>query len=100
MSFALLVTANLTYNSGSQNVPGEVLEEVQQDIGEKLGSETAGKDLTTKKTAYEKKQSEMKKKQDTERKKFMEKHRESSGSKSFSINRVFRNLQKYLHIKK
>ena len=24
MSFALLVTANLTYNSGSQNVPGEV----------------------------------------------------------------------------
>ena len=51
MSFALLVTANLTYNSGSQNVPGEVLEEVQQDIGEKLGSETAGKDLTTKKTA-------------------------------------------------
>lgn len=36
MSFALLVTANLTYNSGSQNVPGEVLEEVQQDIGENL----------------------------------------------------------------
>ena len=100
MSFALLVTANLTYNSDSQSMPGTVLEEVQQDKGEKIGSETARKDLTAKKSAYEKKQSEMKKKQDTERKKFMEKHRESSGSRSFSINRVFRNLQKYLNIKK
>ena len=100
MSFALLVTANLTYNSDSQSMPGTVLEEVQQDIGEKIGSETARKDLTAKKSAYEKKQSEMKKKQDTERKKFMEKHRESSGSRSFSINRVFRKLQKYLNIKK
>lgn len=61
MSFALLVTANLTYNSDSQSMPGTVLEEVQQDKGEKFGSETARKDLTAKKSAYEKKQSEMKK---------------------------------------
>ena len=52
------------------------------------------------KSKYDKKQSEMKKKQEKDRKKFIEKNRENSGRESFSINRVLNSLRSFLRIKK